>query len=945
MAKDYFSEDYSEWLKWVDKRLDAGWSWKKIFLCGKEDEEGLKDYLASQDPIDYYPFTLDEWQEFIAVKKEHEENSKPIEEIIITAEQGEKKRPVPTKRDSAWMKYKNKLNGSFPGAAINQIEKSSNKVLNMLYDGSDDDYRIVHGLVMGNVQSGKTANMEGLMSMAADYGWNIFIVLSGTIENLRQQTRTRFMSDLQNGNLTWDCYIDNPTTRKNPPESLDLRPDSRKRYVLVCLKHSGRLGKLLNWINHDPNTKAKMKVLVIDDESDQASINTAKIEDAETTRINQLIKAIVNGNINDESNITSQYKAMNYVAYTATPYGNFLNEKGEGSLYPADFIHVLPTSDTYFGPTQIFGDIVNGTTDGMPIINTITSDNDVLDSQEHKSDTSIIEALNDNWTFGNSTNVDLPESLKEAIAWFCICVAIQRYRKSRKPVSMLVHHDMKVEYHTSIARGIRHWFDGISIEKFVELCRSVYSEQTAKMSLDQFKLAYRDYGRMSGINIDEDINDYPSFDSLYSYIAELKNIMIHHITMDKNEELSFDKGVHLCVDNCKYTPIVKGDEEDKIPHIRLVYPKATDELDFAPAFLVVGGNTLARGLTLEGLVCTYFSRVVSQADTLMQMGRWFGYRRGYELLPRLWMTESAVSKFEQLAALDEQLRNDIIERYFDNSLTPAQYGPMVSTCPMLVKMKITAGNKMQGAVAAEANFAGAHIQSINFENNDDLLQNNIDAADAFITSLGADNHSLNTGYENEYRVWEDVPFEAIKNNLFMKSSYELTNMQDFDIFAEWYESVKDDFSNWTVILSGKKSTNQRWNGVGKIMRSRRILGIHKPDDYKFTIGILSDPGIWDCDLDRDYIKSLNDEEINLLQSAPKGKAEKIRRLKERIRKQQGKDNVPRLVLYCIDKNSTTETSDSRAPLNTNVDVMGVEIIVPGRRAANQNFTSAVQIKQ
>ena len=82
---------------------------------------------------------------------------------------------------------------------------------------------------MGNVQSGKTANMEGLMSMAADYGWNMFIILSGTIENLRQQTRNRFMRDLQNGNLTWDYYIENPTTRKNPPDTLDLRSDSRKR--------------------------------------------------------------------------------------------------------------------------------------------------------------------------------------------------------------------------------------------------------------------------------------------------------------------------------------------------------------------------------------------------------------------------------------------------------------------------------------------------------------------------------------------------------------------------------------------------------------------------------------------------------------------------------------------------------------------------------------------
>lgn len=944
VAKDYFSKEYRTWIDWVDKRLAADWSWDRIAMCGKETEEELLAYLANQDPFDYHVFSLEEWREFIAVKKEHEENSKPIEEMTFSAEVGEDDLDAPKDKNSAWIRYRNKLEGNFPGASINQIEKSSKKVLNMLYDGSGDEYKIIHGLVMGNVQSGKTANMEGLMSMAADYGWNMFIILSGTIENLRQQTRTRFMRDLQNGNLSWDYYIENPTTRRNPPEALDLGNDSRKRYVTVCLKNSVRLKKLLTWLNHDRNKKAQMKVLVIDDESDQASINTAKIEDEETTRINRLIKAIVNGNISENSEKICPYKAMNYIAYTATPYGNFLNEREEGSLYPADFIHVLPTSDTYFGPTQIFGDIVNGTTDGMPIINAISSDTEVLDNEEKKSDTSIIEALNDSWKSGDGSSQDIPESLKEAIAWFCICVAIQRYRKSRKPVSMLVHHDMKVEYHTSIARAIRHWFDNISNEKFVELCRRVYAEQTAKMSLEDFKMAYRNYGRMSGISIDDDIKDYPSFDSLYSFIAELKEKLIHHITMDKNEELNFDKGIHLCVDNCRYTPIVKDEDEDKIPHVRLVYPKDTDELDFAPAFLVVGGNTLARGLTLEGLVCTYFSRVVSQADTLMQMGRWFGYRRGYELLPRLWMTESAVSKFEQLAALDEQLRNDITERYFDDTLTPAQYGPMVSTCPMLVKMKITAGNKMQGAVAAEANFAGAHIQTIRFENNDKVLQNNLDVADAFITSLGEDNHSLNADHEAEYKVWEDVPFEQIKKGLFMKSHYELTNMEGFDLFCEWYESKNYDFDNWTVILSGKKSTDRQWHGVGKIMRSRRLSGIRKADSYKFSIGILSDPGVWDRDLNRDYVKDLNDEERSLLQTPQKSKAEETRQLKSRIRKEQGKENVPRLVLYCIDKDSTTESTENRAPLNTNVDVMGVEIIVPGQRAANENYTSAVQIK-
>ena len=945
MAKDFFSSEYKSWIAWVDKRLDADWPWEKIAMCGKDNEEELMEYLSNQDPFDYHMFSLEEWREFIAMKREDEEKSKPVIVMNHAAQVGVDDMDIPDDKNSAWQKYRKKLEGNFPGAAINQIERSSKKILNMLYDGSGDEYKIVHGLVMGNVQSGKTANMEGLMAMAADYGWNMFIILSGTIENLRQQTRSRFMRDLNEGegNLVWDYSIDNPTDKNNPQDALDLSPNSRRRYVTVCLKHSTRLKKLLNWLNKNKHKKAQMKVLIIDDESDQASINTGKIDQDEITRINKLIKAIVNGNVKENSDSVSRYKAMNYVAYTATPYGNFLNEKGEGSLYPKDFIHVLESSDTYFGPKQIFGDTVNGTTDGMPIINPITTkDIAVDDGEEDNTDTGILESINESWKNNSDAEAlpEIPASLKEAVAWFCVCIAIQRYRKYKKPVSMLVHHDMKVEYHTSIAVGIRQWFDNLPLDAFMSLCLKVYGEQTAMMSHEGFKMAYREYGKKSGIDVDQDVMDYPDFAVLREYLVELKNAMMRHITMNDNEELVYGKGIHLCVDNCKYTTIIEDD--DKVPHVRLVYPQNDEYTDYAPAFLVVGGNTLARGLTLEGLVCTYFSRVVKQADTLMQMGRWFGYRSGYELLPRLWMTDSAVDKFTKLAALDEELRSDIYDRYLDN-ITPEECGPMISTCPGLAGMKISAANKMQGAVAAEADFAGAHLQTVVFKNDDTVLQNNIDVADAFITSLGQDDPQLNQGHENEYKVWQNVPFDRIKKDFFMKSQYDLSRMETLEMFYSWFENKADDFTDWNVILRGKKSTDKQWHGVGKVVRTRKKSGVLGETSKKFNIGVLSDPNIWQMDLQKDKITDLTDEEADMLKSPGKYDTEMVKKLKMRIREQQGKEKVPRLVLYCIDHAAKTEITENRAPLNTNVDVMGVEIIIPGKRDGKS--VSAVQIKQ
>ncbi len=962
MARDFFSSEYSFWIGNIETKLtEEKWDWDKIMMWGKDSDEELQKYFdeLKKMGLGIHIFSVPEWKEFVKAKKDYEENSRPIEDLTYSATKGMDDLEIPCQKDSAWMRYKEQLSGKFPGIAVQNIERSSKKILNMLEDGEQDGSKAVHGLVMGNVQSGKTANMEGLMCMAADYGWNMFIVLSGTIDNLRQQTRERFMGDLKSGNLTWNFSYENPTPKKFPPEYLELEKNNRNRYVIVCLKNAARLSNLLKWINKDLNKKRQMKVVLIDDESDQASVNTSNIEEErEATRINKLIKALVNGNVRENSEEIVPYKAMNYIAYSATPYGNFLNEKGEGTLYPSDFIHVLPVSDTYFGPVQIFGDIINGTTDGLPIINTITTE--TVTEENIISDVEILETINDECKVSvKNITTEIPGSLKKAIAWFCICVAIQRYRGSKKPVSMLVHHSMKVEYHTSISYAIRKWYDNIDHDEFIKLCREVYTEQTSKMTLKDFIRSYATYGQNSGIDKNVDIYDYPEFSDIRRNLDELKDNPLSHITMDKDKGENYVKGLHLCVDNCSYVPIIDDFDEDKIPHIRLVYPR--ENLDFAPEFLVVGGNTMARGLTLEGLVCTYFSRVVKQADTLMQMGRWFGYRRGYELLPRLWMTESAVERFEQLAALDEQLRGDIWEKYISGDVSPDQYGPLISNCPLLVGMKITANNKQQSAEDAVMDFAGAHIQTISFVNDDDLLSNNLDVAEKFLQSLGEDNKSLNAENETSYRVWENVPFKEIQERLLEKSSYELTGIGDASVFSEWFSKKSNDYSNWSVILRGKKSSDSTWMGVGKVIRTRLLTGCRKKESNKLTIGTLGDPGVWDNDIELKYRTGDSEEERQILSLKKPTTAQKIvlNKVKKTIRERAGKKDTPRLILYCIDHESDVNKkmhSESaaneisgdkreRAPLRTNIDVMGIEIFIPGSRGDNKNYATAVRIRQ
>ena len=214
--------------------------------------------------------------------------------------------------------------------SISNVQKSCNWILNHL-SSDTRKYGPVKGLVTGSVQSGKTANMEGLISMAADYDWNFFIVLSGTIDNLRKQTRDRFRKDLQNSEgVLWRVLDFTSEDRRFGAENLKLNPLSgsknfSQRYVTVCLKNRKRLENLIDWLYEDPKRTCKLRVVVIDDEADQASINTAEItpeEEQERCAINQLICNLVNGKKSDGSSPETSFQAMNYVSYTATPYAN-----------------------------------------------------------------------------------------------------------------------------------------------------------------------------------------------------------------------------------------------------------------------------------------------------------------------------------------------------------------------------------------------------------------------------------------------------------------------------------------------------------------------------------------------------------------------------------------------------------------------------------------------
>ena len=257
------------------------------------------------------------------------------------------------------------------------------------------------------------------------------------------------------------------------------------------------------------------------------------------------------------------------------------------------------------------------------------------------------------------------------------------------------------------------------------MCESVYAEERSKFTLESLKEDYHDYGSLDEVN-----GDFPEFQEIKEEITLLLGC-IENILFDENRDLTYNENaIHLCVDNCSANRIA----EDGV-QMRIVYPSSAQlaEMKKAPVFIVMGGSTLARGLTVEGLTCTYFGRDTNQADTLMQMARWFGYRKGYELLQRIWMPESVQRKFDLLEKIDEKLKREF-EDFMIKGKSPSQFGPRITTSATIARFLLTAKNKSQNAVECDLDFSGDSYETTKFEDGRDL-NTNIQITESFLKKL------------------------------------------------------------------------------------------------------------------------------------------------------------------------------------------------------------------
>jgi hypothetical protein len=537
-----------------------------------------------------------------------------------------------------WERYKNYLADSLNSDVIRSINTDTDIVMNNLESPDKPNFNR-YGMVVGHVQSGKTGNYSALICKAADAGYNFIVVIAGGMNNLRDQTQERLNESFVGQNMGQQVGVGvGVVDRQKLPISLTTeQKDFNKQdadtnsqglnfdninvpILIVIKKNTKTLSNVITWLEKQYKNKiADHSMLVIDDESDYASINTK--EENDPTKINERIRKLI-----------SLFQKSVYVAYTATPYANIFIDHQVGhaelgrDLFPKDFIYALDAPTDYFGARKIFLE-----TDNRSLIEI----DDYLDSfpAKHKKD----HKLN-----------KLPESLEDAIRHFILNISIRDLRgQSRKHNSMLIHASRFTNVHMGIANRVE-----------------VY--------LDQLKNEIKTYGML------------PDPTTQSEHISQIKKTFELRIA---KPGFSWGQVIKRLTSLISSVVVREVHQNTSIP---LVYRK-----DSATNAIVVGGTSLSRGYTVEGLSVSYFLRSSLFYDTLMQMGRWFGYRPGYEDLCKIYLPKHLISNFAQIIESTEDLIDDF-KKMSDEKMTPEEFGLAVKYHPDS-GLQVTARNKQKNA--------------------------------------------------------------------------------------------------------------------------------------------------------------------------------------------------------------------------------------------------------
>lgn len=734
------------------------------------------------------------------------------------------------------------------GNLIENLDNTTDDLLRRLEDPVREGNWDRRGMVVGEIQSGKTSNYIGLACKAFDAGYKLVIILAGIHNSLRSQTQIRVNEGIIGSNTI--SGIDDPESQKRTGVGLLPDYDYKKRpgtltsienngdfskkvmrsagikpgqgemsLILVVKKHKTPLENIKNWALSEAQrveTGGKIlrdvPLLLIDDEADNASINTNEIPDAEPgdeldeeyepTRINGLIREILHS-----------FEKSSYVGYTATPFANifiypdkYLTKYGR-DLFPRNFIISLPTPSNYVGPEKVFGfndDPETGIEgqDGLPLVIPV-SDSEYYIPSVHKSNYDVKK---------------IPGTLKKAVKFFILsCTARTVRGHPNEHNSMLVHVTRYIDVQ----------------EKIGDLVRS-------ELKAIQQKLKYG-----TGRNPDNILEEFRE-------IWETDFVPVTRIVMEKTgdpaiSEVSWDEiKEHIVTVAAKIQVIVANSSSKDVLEYR------NHEKNGLSA-IIIGGDRLSRGLTLEGLTISYYLRSTRMYDTLMQMGRWFGYRPGYLDLCRIFTTSELIECYRHIALAGKELREEFIHMA-DTGATPEDYGLRVRTHPG--NMIVTSVNKMRSGEKMRLSYAGTVSESVVFFRDRDQNEKNIKSTGDFITELGSGRDFRNM---KKYYLWKNVPTEDVVSYMDSIKTHPHSYKANSSLISKYIQkaSAKGELTSWTVVLMNSGNGDEINIGdyeVKSVIRSR--LNTEDISSDKYTIRrLISTPDEW-LDMDEPVRKNI-----------------------------------------------------------------------------------------
>ena len=702
-----------------------------------------------------------------------------------------------------WERYKEYLLKmcKLPAGVVTDVDKRTDEILGRLESPRRPGKWDRRGMVVGNVQSGKTSNYTGLICKAVDAGYKVIIVLAGLNNDLRRQTQLRIDKGFVGRDSVKKDNYNQTSSRigagtllgfEVPPVTTvttsEMNGDYRKGakgvsptiggdpIIAVVKKNVTPLKNLLNFFQgyNDAGVIPNAPILLIDDEADNASIDTKAVkkievdedvEERDPTKINGYIRQILNC-----------FSKSAYVGYTATPFANIFiypdannaNKQFGEDLFPRSFIAVLEAPSNYLGPDQLFGlykDPIVGIEErpAFPLIRRIKDYDDVF-PEKHKK-------------YLNVTY--LPDSLYESMYAFILTCASRMARgQGKEHESMLIHVTRFVDVQMQLKDLISEW------KEDVETCLEMHTGPQYAKVYNALKSLWE--------------NDYVLTMKKMSAIVDDK--MCTELKWDDIEPLLFKAVSRIQVKAINGKAADGGLDYEHNPNGLFV--------------IAIGGDKLSRGLTLEGLSVSYYTRTSKMYDTLMQMGRWFGYRDGYIDLCRLYTSSTLADWYQHIAVANLELRNEFKDMANMHS-DPEHYGLRVRTHPD--GMLITALNKMRNSAERTVTYSSKLVQVARYYKEDVRNKNNIEFTSRWLKKMGkpTDLPSEKTHWNYLWRnVSSESVLEFLRNVEIHNTCFDASPKTLSDYIRALNAEETPELTNWTIeVVSNRKGKAYSFGGV------------------------------------------------------------------------------------------------------------------------------------